>query len=326
MPSPWVALVALGVVASACGGTLDVGDDSPRGPLPVDDRNPIILCNDGYQDNWQGEYAILLANSGGPALAGIIINDSGPWPDINANLAGWKKMVQAALDSHLRNIPDPIASVGLKLVQPSDSKIESTQPNNSAGANLIVNLSRKLARPYRPVVVVTGGRLTDVADAYLIDPTVPERVVVVSALGTTTASGGGEMGMPNGEMDNWADLIVTKKFRYVQVSSYYDQPGDVTTDLLAQLPDNPFVSWIAKKQPQIWNDPRAADQVAVAAVAIKGYALLAPKVTQQGVTASKYPALVLDTAGPSWLVTSSASAMATSRLWNALLDPATFAQ
>ena len=50
-------------------------------------------------------------------------------------------------------------------------------------------MSASLSLPYRPLVVVTGGRLTDVADAYLMDPTVTERVVVVSSMGSTTDTG-----------------------------------------------------------------------------------------------------------------------------------------
>jgi hypothetical protein len=321
-PSACVALAALAVAAAACGGTLDAGSDS-HGLLPVDERNPIILCNDSFQENWQGEYAILLANTGGPALGGIIVTSSLPWPNIDSNLAGWKQMVKAARDSGLQNIPDPIASVGPTLVRPSDGNIDATQPNRSAGANLMVDASRRLARPYRPVVIVTGTRLTDVADAYLADLTLPDRVVVVSSLGATTSSGG-EMGVPNGEMDTWADVIVAKKFRYVQVSAYYDQLTDVPSSILPQLPANSFTSWIAAKQPNIWDNPLAADQVSVAATAIPGFVSQVARVKQQGVSAANYPALAVDPAGPGWLVTSSVGAMATARFWRALLDPATF--
>jgi hypothetical protein len=90
---------------------------------------------------------------------------------------------------------------------------------------------------------VTGGRLTDIADAYLMDHTLPERVVVVASLGATTL-GGAEMGVPNGELDTWADIIVAQKFRYVQVSTYYDSATDVPASLVSQLPTNPFTSWI----------------------------------------------------------------------------------
>ncbi len=145
--------------------------------------------------------------------------------------------------------------------------MDDTTPNRSEGARLIVDTSTRLSLPYRPLVVVTGGRLTDVADAYLVDPTVTERVVVVSSLGKTSASGGA-MAAPNGEMDPWADAIVTARFRFVQVSAYYDQLTDVPAARLSELPSNPFGSWIAAKQPKIWNLDEAADQVSIAAVGV----------------------------------------------------------
>ena len=94
-----------------------------------------------------------------------------------------------------------------------------------------------------------------------MDPTVTERIVVVSSLGTTTDTGGA-MGPPNGEMDPWADAIVTAHFRFVQVSAFYDQTTDVPTARLAELPANAFGAWIAAKQPSIFDLDQAADQVA----------------------------------------------------------------
>ena len=35
------------------------------------------------------------------------------------------------------------------------------------------------------------------------------------------------MGVPNGDINPWADYIVASRFRYVQVSSWYDQLTDV---------------------------------------------------------------------------------------------------
>jgi hypothetical protein len=71
----------------ACGGTLDAGWDEPKGQLPVDDRNSTVICNDGPADNWQGEYAMLLASTTGPSLAGIVVNTGGIWEDLDENLA-----------------------------------------------------------------------------------------------------------------------------------------------------------------------------------------------------------------------------------------------
>jgi len=191
---------------------------------------------------------------------------------------------------------------------------------------LIVETSARLSLPYRPLVIVTGGRLTDVADAYLVDPTVTDRVVVVSSLGKTSASGGA-MAAPNGEMDPWADAIVTARFRFVQVSAYYDQLTDVPTARLSELPSNPFGTWIATKQPKIWNLAEAADQVSIVAVGVPSFATAIERVsamTSVGAGAKAGPDLVADPNGVAWLVTESVSTQATGRLWTMMLDPATY--
>ena len=319
-------VLMLALLSIGCLETRDLGSSVPHGLLPVDERNPILLANDGAFDNWQGEYAILLANGGGPKLAGIIVNTSSPWPDLDTNIAGWRGLVAAARSSGLRNIPDPIASTGPALTRPASGQIDDTTPNRSEGAHLIVDLSLGLSLPYRPLVVVTGGRLTDVADAYLIDPTVTERVVVVSSLGATTDSGG-TMGPPNGEMDPWADSIVTARFRFVQVSAFYDQTTDVPSSRLADLPANPFGDWIAAKQPSIFNIDQAADQVGVVAVGIPSFVTAVKSVSAAppvGAGATAGPALTTDPAGPLLLVTQNASGDATSRFWELLLDPNTY--
>ena len=313
----------LSLVMVACGGTLDAGSDVPRGVLPVNARNPIVLCNDGPNDNWQGEYAMLFASMGGPPLAGIVINDSPPWPNLTDNVSGWREMITAARDSGLQNIPDPIASTGPVLVEPNNGNVDSTVPNRSEGATFILDAAQRLSQPFRPLVVVTGGRLTDVADAYLMDHTVPERVVVVSSLGSVT-SDGGEMGVPNGEMDTWADVIVAQNFRYIQVSAFYDQTTDFTTSILQQLPLNTFTSWIEAKQPNVWSEPVASDQVGVLAVAIPSFVSAYARVAQQGMNSNNIPVLLNNTNGTDWLVTQISSALGTARLWEMLLDPATF--
>jgi hypothetical protein len=318
--------LVLAVLALSCSESRNLGSSVPHGLLPVDERNPILLANDGAYDNWQGEYAVLLANGGGPKLAGIIVNTSSPWPDLDTNIAGWRGLVAAARASGLRNIPDPIASTGPPLTRPASGEINDTTPNRSEGAHLILEASASLSLPYRPLVVVTGGRLTDVADACLIDPTVTERVVVVSSLGSTTDTGGA-MGPPNGEMDPWADAIVAARFRFVQVSAYYDQTTDVPTARLAELPANTFGDWIAAKQPSIFDLDQAADQVAVVAVGISSFVTAVEKVSAVGLIgagASAGPVLVGDAAGPLLLATQNNSDEATGRFWKLLLDPTTY--
>ena len=208
LPLALCAAAALGVVACS-DGNLDAGRETSHGPLPVDERNPVILANDSAIDNWSGEYAVLLANSGGPPLAGIIVSPSAYWPNLQSNVADWDQLVGAAMVSGLKNIPAPIPSAGESLVRPPSGDIKLTVPNNSLGARLIVDKSKELSLPWRPLVVVTGSRLTEVADAYLLDNDVANRVVVVSSLGKG-ADAGSSMSAPNGELDPWADWIVSR--------------------------------------------------------------------------------------------------------------------
>ena len=323
------AVLACGLPAlGACRGSLDAGSDRPPTEgLPVSADNPVILTNDGPLDNWHGEYAVLLAHTGGPALAGIVVSTGGQWFDLDFNFNGWQELVTQARASGLNDVPDPIRSPSSPLVKPADGNIDSTVPNDSAGARFIVETSSMLSRPERPVVVATGGRLTDVADAYLLDPTVTERVIVVSSLGS--ASSGPErtarMGVPNGEMDLWADAIVVHRFRYVQVSAYYDQVADVAAERTDELPDNPLGERMRAKQPEILGTPVASDQVSVIALGIPEFTRTVIRVSPAG-SDDGTPTLAPDANGTGWLVTASDGAAATARLWKLLHDPATFAK
>ena len=311
------------IATISCSETRDLGSTNPHGLLPVDERNPIVIMNDGAYDNWQAEYAILLANSGGPKLAGIIVSTGGQWMDLDTNFAAFNDLVGKARSSGLQGIPDPVASNKPPLVRPMSGKINDTTPNQSPGAQLILDSASQFSLPYRPLVVATGGRLTDVADAYLIDQTLAERIVVVSSLGSTTDSGGA-MAAPNGEMDPWADAIVAARLRFVQVSAFYDQAADVPASRLPELLQNPFGDWIRAKQSKILGLQVAADQVSVIAVGIVSYSAAVQRVAPVslvGAGATAGPDLVTSSDGNAgWLVRQSASTDATARFWQALQD------
>lgn len=324
--APLAVHLGAALVLGGCGGTLDAGRDVPHGMLPVDERNPVILANDGWSDNWSGEYAVLLANNGGPPLAGIIASGTSYWPNVNANAAGWMRMVAAARASGLRNIPDVTSSTAPPLARPANGQIESTAPNRSAGARLIVDVSRQLSLPWRPVVVLADVPLTDVADAYLIDPTVVDRVVVVAALGSYAAPNG-IMGGPNGDLDPWACWIVAQRFRYVQVGTYYDQSNDVVDSDLGSLPQNPFGTWMADKQPNVFTITTASDQVAVLASGMPPFTLAVHRAspdTTAGFDPTKGLPLAPNETGNAWVVTQIASPRARSKLWEWLLSPQTY--
>jgi hypothetical protein len=318
--------LGLGWASAGCGGTLDAGHDVPHGLLPVDERNPVIIENDGWSDNWSGEYAVLLANAGGPPLAGIIVNGTRYWPDLNANASGWNRLITAARSSGLKQIPEVTPSAGAPLVRPPDGQIEMTTANNSAGAKLIVETSLRLSLPSRPVVLLVNTPLTDVADAFLLDHSVVDRVVVLAALGSY-ASPNGFMNGPNGDLDPWADWIVAQRFRYVQISAYYDQTGDVTSSQLVNLPQNPLGVWMAGKQPKIFNIATASDQVAVLAVGLPTFAVAVQRAapdTSAAFQTTQGPALLPASDGNAWVVGQIAAPLAATHLWQLLLDPRTY--
>lgn len=323
--TPTLLACGVGLFVSGCGGTLDAGSDAAGELLPVGPKNPVILCNDNVYDNWHGEYALLLSEANRQPLAGIVISTGGQWQDLDANVSGWQGLVGSARESGLANVPDPIRSVSQILRRPADGTVESTVANDSEGARFIVQTSLRLARPDQPVVVATGGRLTEVADAYLIDPTVATRIVVVSSLGTGFSEGEqlARMGMPNGEQDPWADTIVIQRLRYVQVSARYDQLTDVPAERVTELPNIPFSDWIRAKRADILSIQAAADQVSTIAVGIPGFVKGVARVSQSG-SEQDQPTLSADPSGNAWLVTESDGATATNQFWKLLLDPATF--
>jgi hypothetical protein len=314
----------LGLLA-ACHQTLDAGYDLPR-LLPVGPANPVILYQDDWSGDWLGEYAVLLANSGGPPLVGIVVNATSTWGSLDINVSGWNDLVTAARSSGLQNVPDVTPSAGKPLARPPDGKIDSTTANNSMGAQRIRDLSRQFSQPDLPVAVVSGTSLTDLADAYLIDHTVVDRVVVVAALGGYTAPNAA-MGAPNGDMDPWADWIVSQRFRYVQACAFYDQTTDVTMAEVPFLPPNALGDRFATKLPNIIAIPQASDQVALLAMGLPGFTVSVQRAspdTSGAYDSMQGPPLGPDTNGNNWVVTQVAAPLAQSRLWQMLLDPHTF--
>jgi hypothetical protein len=270
--------------------------------------------------------AVLLANGGGSPLVGIIVDETSDWSNIETNFGGYRDLIAAARSSGLENLPDPISSIGPPLVMPASSNIDDTTPNRSNGALAIIDLSNQLTLPYRPLVIATGGALTDVADAYLVDHSVTERVVIVSSLGSSSSTGGG-MGSPNGQGDPWADVIVARNFKYVQVSAWYDQLTDVPSSSLSELPNNALGAWIASKQPNLWQWWPASDQVSVLAVGLPAFATTVERVSPDAPVdaaqtgdagATTGPNLTTNKNGPDWLVTACDGNAPSVLFWNVL--------
>lgn len=312
-------LVTFALSLLACRVELDAGFDEPHGALPVDERNPIVIVNDGALDNWQGEYAALLAGAGRARLLGIVVNKNAEYPSLETNVGHFRDLVAAGTQSGM-TLPDPVASVAPALIRPDTDRIEDTTPNRSEGARLIVRLAAEYGTRARPLTIATGGALTDVADAYLLDSSLAERVVVVASLGSNDGDNA-RTNEPNGGRDRWANAIVTQRLRYVQVNGYYDQMLDVPEERVAELPNNAFGDWMAQKRTQLLDDVVACDQVSVLAAAFPWFSLEVQKMRQDADDATL---LVEDADGPLWHVERCDTERAREEIWTLLGDPKTF--
>ena len=180
----------------------------------------VIYTNDGDIDVYAVEYTMALASAGEIDLVGIIADQGAgcvPPEEAYQTPEVWEKGRQQYADiigmarrSGMINIPDPVAGAGWALDNPSSGIIEDTVPRDTPGSQLIVQEANKCT-PENPLHIVTGGALTCAADAYLLDNTIADKVVVLSLIGDEV-----EMGKYNGTIDPWAAYIVLEKFRYYQ--------------------------------------------------------------------------------------------------------------
>jgi len=206
--------------------------------LPYDNTNPVIYDNDWTNDyvDW---YLMALASAGDINYVGISTSSS--IPPYNRHMTAEHlaksvkrrhKMVQIGRASGLRNIPDPVAGTQGHLKKPTSGKIADTKPIDSPGTRQLIEQAHKTV-PNKPLVICVGGPLTVVADAYLLDNSIAEKLIV-SFLDN---SNGGMYGF-NGWSDGWAAYIVLKKLQLVQFTVQSKSAAQIPKKRLRELPDS----------------------------------------------------------------------------------------
>lgn len=211
--------------------------------LPYDRSNPVVYDNDDHRDAYTDEYLMALASAGEIQLKGIITSYPYDKAEYEEFCVGRGRIVETARRSGLRNIPDAVKGPFERLTKPRDGKIEDTVPINTEGSRLVCTLA-KAALPQKPLVLITGGPLTVAADAYLLDNSIADRLIVASLC----ASEQGMFGW-NSELDIWASFIVLERLKYVQFpeSNNLSTAASVPKSKLAELPDCEFRQWMIEK-------------------------------------------------------------------------------
>ena len=80
----------------------------------------------------------------------------------------------------MTRVPLPVSGPGDPIVEPPSGRIEDATPHRTEGAKLIVAEAAR-ASAQRPLVVVVGGPVSSIADAFLLEPGIVDRVIVAWA-------------------------------------------------------------------------------------------------------------------------------------------------
>jgi hypothetical protein len=197
---------------------------------------PIIYDNDWWTDVPDSAYVWMKASLGKCKLRGnIVTRDCFDWEKGYAHkyqeqLDDCQKLLKAARDSGLRNIPDPAYGAEEALRRPESGSIEETKFTRTSGSDLIV-AEAKRATPTKPLLIFVGGCCTTVATAYLTDPSIANRMVVFQIDG----------GAYNGS-DGWAWEIAMKRLPFANWARgyFWDKIATWNPDRFKELPDNPL--------------------------------------------------------------------------------------
>lgn len=203
----------------------------------VDGSNPIIYDNDWFTDVFDAYYIWVRASLGSADLRGVIVSrDMWDHPKylypMERCVKDCEKAIEFSRGAGLKNIPDYTLGADRALERPESGIIEDTKYQSSLGSRLIIAEAKK-ATEEKPLVVVTGGPLTTVANALLEDPSISQTMIVFS-LSTSHYSYNGK--------DAWSANIVAKKAYLVEwaAGQFWDKSSVFRYEHFKDLPDNPL--------------------------------------------------------------------------------------
>jgi hypothetical protein len=191
----------------------------------LDSTNPVIFDN----ELWTGvdnEYIWAKASTGDLVLRGNIVTQEfqTSQSNIDDQVVSGNHQLRLANLAGFTGIPAVVRGAATRLVLPPSGRFEDIVPEPSAGSDLIVKEARN-ASPEKPLLVLVGGPLTTVAQAYLTDPSIAARMVVAGVFSFNLQSS-----------DSVANYLVSKKCRFVQWGRTYVWGGQRDSSRLREIP------------------------------------------------------------------------------------------
>lgn len=299
---------------------------TPRVKLPYDRDCPVIYDND-YANDYVDWYLMALAGAGQIRYRGISTSSSiapynqhMPADALDDCVALRTSIVATGRASGLRNIPEPVAGTRGRLIKPTSGKVEDTQPLDSPGSRQIVREARA-ASAGKPLVVCVGGPLTVVADAYLLDNSIADKLVV-----TWLDNYPDGMYGFNGWSDGWAAFIVLEKLRLVQFTVESGAFASVPKDRLQnELPAGPMREFLLGIKPDVVAPNGDADGPPAISIMRPDYVQELKRVSFGGwkiADGHEVPMFRDDPNGGALVVTKADAGTATEEWWRALKNPA----
>jgi len=310
-----------------------VSTASPAG-VPFDRTNPVWHDNDDPRDVYTQEFLLALAASGKIRLIGTSTSTAiapfNPFVTLANAVSFGIERAQIQSDAEATwqtTFPAVTSEVLIGHFQPPPSGLaEDTVPLNSVVGNAIVAAAHLHGTPAKPMVVVCGGALTAVADAYLIDPTVAEKIVVTWLGGTLNT-----LNEYNSAVDGWGNVVATK---FLQITMFpinipsLDGSSPIVTkaDIASSLPDSPLRNEMLVKDHPSNPLPGSIDADGPPAVVIMNPAIIRTSVRKKltGTTVINFggqqhiiPVLSNDPDGNITMVTAVDQPLATQTWWRA---------
>lgn len=225
----------------------------------VGEDNPLVYDNDWWFDTPDKNYLWAKVTLGRANLRGnIVTRDLWDWRKgylykLEQGMDDAAKSIGIARRCGLRNIPDAVPGCEKAFDRPASDRIEDTRVVPSRGSELIVAEARK-ATPDRPLVVFVGGPLNTVANAYLMDPSIADRMVVFMT----------DLRGYNG-MDPWANYIVASRCKLVNYGAHIwwpqrPEPPVMPLERFADLPQNEMTADVYRMAKWFWDRSTKSDK------------------------------------------------------------------
>jgi hypothetical protein len=314
-----------GAIPGAQGGGLAKAAEQPEIILPYDNTNPVMYDNDWTNDyvDW---YLMALASAGDINYRGISTSSSVPPYNKYMTAEGLalqvekrQEIVRRGKNSGFRNIPEPLPGTKGNLIKSDSGRIEDTRPLDSLGSRRIVEEAGK-ATSAKPLVVCVGGPLTAAADAYLLDNSIADKMVVA----WLDNHNKGMTGF-NGWSDGWAAFIVLERLRLVQFTVQSNPFAYVPKSRLHTLPDTEAREYMIAIEPDVVAPEGDADGPPAISLMRPDYVQSAKRVSFGGWTTRdghEMPLFKNDLNGRAIVVTAVDRKIATEEWWRAMENPA----